>query len=75
MLLILKVLFLFFQNLIREEKDILKSYLYRFNNQDVIEWFKNKGVELVSEEDGRMFPKSNTSQTIYDLFVSGIRKN
>ena len=58
----------------------LKKLFGRFNNQDVIEWFKNKGVELVSEEDGRIFPKSNTSQTIYDLFVSeseklGVRVN
>tara|TARA_B100000609_G_scaffold108875_1_gene86433 strand:+ start:307 stop:1512 length:1206 start_codon:yes stop_codon:yes gene_type:complete len=48
----------------------LKKLFGRFNNQHVIEWFKNKGVELVSEADRRMFPKSNTSQTIYDLFVS-----
>lgn len=58
----------------------LKKLFGRFNNQDAIEWFKNKGVELVSEEDGRIFPKSNTSQTIYDLFVSeseklGVRVN
>ena len=52
----------------------LKKLFGRFNNQDVIEWFKKKGVELVSEEDGRMFPKSNTSQTIYDLFVSESEK-
>lgn len=52
----------------------LKKLFGKFNNQDTIEWFKNKGVELVSEEDGRMFPKSNTSQTIYDLFVSESEK-
>ena len=63
----------------RGERQIKKLF-GRFNNQDVIEWFKNKDVELVSEKDGRMFPKSNTSQTIYDLFVSeseklGVRVN
>ena len=52
----------------------LKKLFNTFNNQNAIEWFKNKGVELVSEEDGRMFPKSNTSQTIYDLFLSQSEK-
>ena len=52
----------------------LKKLFGRFNNQDVIEWFKNKDIELVSEKDGRVFPKSNTSQTIYDLFVSESEK-
>ncbi|MAO71588.1 MAG: aminoacetone oxidase family FAD-binding enzyme [Flavobacteriales bacterium] len=58
----------------------LKKLFGRFNNQNTIEWFENRGVEIVAEEDGRMFPKSNTSQTIYDLFISesknlGVRVN
>ena len=48
----------------------LKKLFGRFNNQNTIEWFENRGVEIVKEEDRRMFPKSNTSQTIYDLFLS-----
>ena len=63
----------------RGEKN-LKKLFGSFNNQNTIEWFENRGVEIVAEEDGRMFPKSNTSQTIYDLFISeseklGVRVN
>ena len=53
----------------RGEKQ-LKKLFGTFNNQNTINWFESRGVELVAEQDGRMFPKSNTSQTIYDLFVS-----
>ena len=57
----------------RGEKQ-LKKLFNTFNNQDTINWFESRGVEIVAEQDGRMFPKSNTSQTIYDLFVSEYRK-
>jgi len=52
----------------RGEKQLKKSF-NTFNNQDTINWFESRGVKIVSEEDGRMFPKSNKSQTIYDLFL------
>ena len=48
----------------------LKKLLGTFNNQHTINWFEKKGVVIIAEEDGRMFPKSNTSKTIYDLFLS-----
>lgn len=38
----------------------------RFQPQDTIEWFKQRGVELKTEKDGRMFPVSNKSQSIID---------
>ena len=53
----------------RGEKQ-LKKLFGTFNNHHTIKWFKSRGVELVAEQDGRMFPKSNRSQTIYDLFLS-----
>ena len=52
----------------RGEKQ-LKKLFGTFNNQNTIKWFESRGVKIVAEQDGRMFPKSNTSQTIYDLFV------
>jgi len=57
----------------RGEKQ-LKKLFGTFNNQDTKNWFESRGVELVAEQDGRMFPKSNTSQTIYDLFLSESEK-
>jgi predicted Rossmann fold flavoprotein len=42
----------------------LRSVLHRFGPQDTIDWFARHGVELKTEADGRMFPVSNTSETI-----------
>ncbi|MDT0558539.1 NAD(P)/FAD-dependent oxidoreductase [Ichthyenterobacterium sp. W332] len=57
------------QNYPRGEKELLGPF-HRFMTGDTIEWFEQRGVELKIEEDGRMFPVSNTSQTIIDCFLS-----
>jgi len=41
---------------------------------DTIEWFEKRGVPLKIEGDGRMFPESNSSQTIIDCFISEANK-
>ncbi len=33
-------------------------------------WFESKNVKLKTEEDGRMFPETNNSQTIIDCFLN-----
>jgi predicted flavoprotein YhiN len=43
-----------------------------FSSGDTIEWFEKYGVELKTEDDGRMFPVSNSSQTIIDCFLEHI---
>jgi len=53
----------------RGEKE-LKGPFNQFCSGDTIEWFEKKGVELKIEEDGRMFPVSNSSQTIIDCFMN-----
>lgn len=40
--------------------------LRRFSASQTIEWFRQRGVELKTEDDGRMFPTTDTSQTILD---------
>jgi len=48
----------------------LQQVFSRFSVQDTINWFKEQGVILKTEEDGRMFPYSNDSQTIIDCFTN-----
>lgn len=48
---------------------LLKRTLHQFSPHDTTAWFKERGVELKTEEDGRMFPVSNSSQTIIDCFL------
>ena len=40
-----------------------------------IAWFEERGVELKIEDDGRMFPVSNSSQTIIDCFLNEAKKH
>lgn len=41
---------------------------------DMIQWLKTNGVETKIEEDRRVFPVSNSSQTIIDCFLKLIKK-
>ena len=57
----------------RGEKE-LRGPFHQFGAGDTIEWFERHGVALKIEEDGRMFPESNTSQTIIDCFLQATQK-
>ncbi len=57
------------QNYPRGEKELLGPF-HQFMTGDTIAWFEKRGVELKIEEDGRMFPVSNSSQTIIDCFLN-----
>jgi len=57
----------------RGEKE-LKGPFHQFCSGDTIEWFEKHGVELKIEEDGRMFPVSDSSQTIIDCFLTATKK-
>lgn len=65
-------------------RDLVKNYprgarelLGPFNKfccGDTIDWFAKKGVETKIEEDGRMFPTTDSSQTIIDALWTATRK-
>lgn len=48
----------------------LRGAFHRWQPQDTIDWFQSRGVPLKVEEDGRMFPVTDKSQTIIDCFMS-----
>lgn len=50
--------------------EFLYSSLYQYTNIDVIEFFKNNGVELKAERGGRMFPKSDKSSDV----IAGMKR-
>ena len=41
---------------------------------DTIAWFEERGIALKIEDDGRMFPVTNSSQTIINCFKSEAEK-
>ncbi len=47
----------------------LRGPFHAFCTGDVMEWFSERGVSLKIEEDGRVFPESDSSQTIIDCFL------
>jgi predicted Rossmann fold flavoprotein len=45
----------------------------RWQPRDTVEWFESHGVKLKTESDGRMFPVTDTSQTIVDCLLNAAR--
>lgn len=60
------------KNYPRGSKELLGPF-HQFMTMDTIEWFEKRGIELKIEEDGRMFPVTDSSQTIIDCFLSEIQ--
>jgi hypothetical protein len=47
----------------------LISALHRFSPEDTVAWFERHGVRLKTEEDGRMFPVTDSSATVIDCLM------
>ncbi len=47
----------------------LIGLFHRFQSRDTVEWFERRGVELKAEPDGRMFPTTDSSQTIINCLT------
>lgn len=54
--------------------NFLKKAFHRFFTSDTIQWFSERGVSLKTEADGRMFPVTNSSQTIIDCLMNEVNK-
>jgi predicted Rossmann fold flavoprotein len=52
----------------------LKKAFHHFFTQDTVQWFKERNVELKTEADGRIFPVTDSSQTIIDCLMKEANK-
>lgn len=52
----------------------LKGPFHSFMTGDTMAWFESRGVPLKIEDDGRVFPESNSSQSIIDCFLKQSQK-
>ncbi len=57
----------------RGKKELLGPF-HQFMTGDTMEWFEKRGIPLKIEGDNRIFPESNSSQTIIDCFVESAEK-
>ena len=57
------------KNYPRGGRELKKSFNHFFT-ADTVKWFESRGVILKTEADNRMFPHSNSSQTIVDLLLN-----
>ncbi len=57
----------------RGEKELLGPF-HRFQATHTVEWFESRGVTLKAEADGRMFPTTNSSETIIDCLLAEAAK-
>lgn len=61
------------KNYPRGEKELLSEFA-RFTTSDSVAWFEDHGVKLKRENDGRMFPVTDNSQTVIDCLVEELQK-
>ena len=67
-----------------EPRELVKCYprgarellgpFHRWQPRDTVAWFAERGVELKTEADGRMFPVTDNSRTIVDCLMHAAEK-
>lgn len=51
----------------------LRGAFHHWQPRDTVAWFAERGTDLKTEADGRMFPVTDSSQTIIDCFLQAAR--
>src|SRR5205085_9093561 len=52
----------------RGERELISPF-HRFSADDTVAWFETRGVRLKREEDGRIFPVTDSSETVIDCLI------
>ncbi len=55
--------------------NFVKKAFHHFFTADTVSWFEERGIKLKRESDGRMFPVSDTSQTIINCLLEEAAKH
>jgi predicted Rossmann fold flavoprotein len=55
-------------------QNFVKKTFHQFFTNDTIQWFEERGVQLKTEADGRMFPVTDSSETIVDCLFREVNK-
>ncbi len=55
-------------------KKELRNAFSRFSTTDTVNWFESRGVKLKTESDGRMFPVTDSSETIIRCLMNEAEK-
>lgn len=61
------------KNYPRGQRELLGPF-FRFQPNETIQWFASRKVALKTEEDGRMFPSTDSSSTIIDCLLAEAKK-
>ena len=61
------------KNYPRGSKELIGPF-HRFQPKDTVEWFEKQGVLLKTEADGRMFPITDSSETIIQCLMNAADK-
>ncbi|XP_057869724.2 uncharacterized protein LOC131076511 isoform X2 [Cryptomeria japonica] len=59
----------------RGNRELRGSFFKSHGPRDTISWFTNHGVQLKTEDDGRIFPVSDSSSTIVDCLLGEACRN
>jgi len=51
-------------------RNFIRKSLHQFSSSDTVNWFAERGVSLKMEQDGRMFPITDQSQTIINCLMA-----
>ncbi len=52
----------------------LYSAFSEFNNEDIIKFFENLGIQLKEEDHGRMFPVTDKAQSVVDALLNRLKQ-
>jgi predicted Rossmann fold flavoprotein len=55
--------------------DFLRDAFKVFSNNDLIQFFKSRQLELITESDGKIFPKTNSASSVCDILEKELVNN